>query len=161
MKILFVRHAAAVDHENFKGASDLDRPLTKEGRSKAETVFKRLAEVYHKPGIILSSEAVRARQTAEILAKCLGNNEVVTTNILNPGCCIESFEEMVKMHIKKYESMAVVGHEPDFSGIISALVSDGSLRIDVKKASCIEVDVNSILKGVLTFAIPPKWMIHE
>ena len=160
MKILFVRHAAAVDHGDFKGGGDLDRPLTKEGRSKAEAAFKRLAEVYHKPGGILSSEAVRARQTAEILGKCLGDTEVVTTNLLNPGCTIDSFKEILKTYAKKYESMAVVGHEPDFSEIISALVSDGSLRIEVKKASCIEVDVNSIFKGVLTFAVPPKWMIQ-
>ena len=160
MKILFVRHAAAVDHGDFKGNSDLGRPLTKEGRSKAEAVFKRLAETYHKPGIIVSSEAVRARETAEILSQCLGGTEIVTSNLLNPGCYIDSFKEIVKPYIKKYESMAVVGHEPDFSGIISALVSNGSLRIEVKKASCIEVDINSIFKGVLTFVIPPKWMIH-
>ena len=157
MKILFVRHAAAVDHGDFK---DLDRPLTKEGRSKAEAAFKRLAEVYHKPEGIISSEALRARETAEILGKCLGNTEVVTINRLNPGCTIDSFKEIMKSYAKKYESMAVVGHEPDFSEIISALVSDGSLRLEVKKASCIEVDVNSIFKGVLTFVIPPKWLIR-
>ena len=157
MKILFVRHAAAVDHGNF---NDLERPLTKEGRSKAEAIFKKLAEIYDTPAVVITSEALRARQTAEILVQCLGNAEVIVNNLLNPGCRIDSFKEIVKMYIKKCDSIAVVGHEPDFSEIISALVSDGSLRIEVKKASCIEVDVNSILKGVLTFAVPPKFMMN-
>ncbi len=160
MKILFVRHAAAVDHGDFKGGGDLDRPLTKEGRSKAEAAFKTLAERYPKPGIIISSEAVRARQTAEIFSKCFGNTEVVTSNQLNPGCPINSFKEIVRPYVNEYDSIAVVGHEPDFSEIISALVSDGSLRIEVKKASCIEVDMTSLFKGVLTFVIPPKFIIH-
>ena len=65
MKILFVRHAIAADPPDFRDASDLARPLTAEGRRKARRVFQALARFYDPPDLIVSSDATRARQTAD------------------------------------------------------------------------------------------------
>jgi len=54
------------------------------------------------------------------------------------------------------EVVVVVGHEPDFSKILAEVVAGGTLRVEVKKASCIEVDMNTLGKGQLQALLPPR-----
>lgn len=159
MKVLLVRHAAAMDKGEFSGP-DLLRPLTDDGRTKAKAAFKALAGVYPAPQLIISSKAVRARETADILRECLGGPAVVETDLLNPGADCKRFRKALADLAPKHEYVAVVGHEPDFSSIIGHACADGMLRIDVKKASCVEVDLNrSLGKGELKAVYPPGALI--
>ena len=51
----------------------------------------------------------------------------------------------------------MVGHEPDFSLIIgTALTGGGILYLNVKKASCIEVELGREGRGELRSMITPK-----
>ena len=154
MKILFVRHAAA---EEFSASgNDLSRELTDEGRKKAQKAFKGLSSLYESLDLIITSKAVRARQTAKLLAEAFKCSTINEVDALNPGCAYPVFKKIMKDHAQKKEIIAVVGHEPDFSRIIAAITSDGSLHIDVKKASCVEIEMNSICRGELKALIPPK-----
>ena len=56
--------------------------------------------------------------------------------------------------------LAVVGHDPDFSELVSQLTAGGGLRLDFKKAACVEVDVTSMdpFQGVLKAILPPRIM---
>jgi phosphohistidine phosphatase len=74
MRILFIRHAAAANKAAFIG-SDLNRPLTDEGRKEAQKMFKALANLYPQPNLIISSKAMRARETAEIFCACFGKTK--------------------------------------------------------------------------------------
>ena len=155
MRVLFIRHAAAADKSGF-GGSDMDRPLTDDGRDEARRMFKALARVYPRLDAVVSSQAVRARETADILSACFGKVGVAETALLNPGCSWKEFRKVLGEVDRKHECIAVVGHEPDFSSILGAVVAGGQLRIDVKKASCIEADINSIGKGELKLVLTPK-----
>jgi len=155
MKILFIRHSAAEDRFAFQG-HDLDRKLTDAGRKKAEKAFSTVANLYPEIELIISSEAVRARETAEILYRAVPNAKLKTMNLLNPGADFTSFRHLMKKIGFKHEAIALVGHEPDFSSIIAGITADGHLRINVKKASCIVVDVNTLCKGELLVSIPAK-----
>ena len=69
-RLTLMRHADA----QWKDAqvADFDRPLTRRGNSEAEAMSRRLAELSLVPSLLVNSSAVRARQTAEIVARELG-----------------------------------------------------------------------------------------
>jgi phosphohistidine phosphatase len=52
--------------------SDFDRPLNRRGTCEAEAMSRRLVELKLIPTILLASSAVRAQQTADIVARELG-----------------------------------------------------------------------------------------
>jgi len=153
MRVLFVRHAAAEDRAS--SGSDLDRRLTDEGRDDARAMFTSLSKLYPQPNLIISSKARRARETAKIFSLCFGKTEVIESDQLNPGCGFKEFRTLMG-GLAGRELVVFVGHEPDFSNILGQIIGDGGLRIDVKKASCIEVDINSICKGELKLVLTPK-----
>lgn len=159
MKLLFVRHAKAMERDMFLGADDLLRPLTEEGRKKARNGFGALARFYQKPMAILTSKAVRAIETAEILNDAFGGDvEIIQTPLLNPGASIEELKEIVIPKFDEERCLAIVGHEPDFSFIISQLISKDDVAIEVKKASVIEIEIDRYFHGELRFMIPPKFL---
>jgi phosphohistidine phosphatase SixA len=133
--------------------------LTEEGRKKSRNGFRALAKFYQKPLCIVTSMAMRAVETAEILNDAFGGNvEMIQTPLLNPGATAEGVNELL---IPKYDEngcVAIVGHEPDFSLIISQLISKDDVALDIKKASIIEVNVDRYFHGELRFMIPPKFL---
>ena len=155
MKVLFIRHAAAADKAASSG-SDMDRPLTDEGREDARRMFKALASLYPEPNLVISSNALRARETAELFCSYFGGLKPNESSLLNPGCGFKEFRKLVAELAGRPDLMVVVGHEPDFSSILGHIIGAVGLRIDVKKASCIEVDINSICKGELRLMLTPK-----
>ena len=154
MKILFVRHAIAVDPMEFNG-DDLGRPLTEEGVFKARRLFKMLARFYEAPELIVSSNAVRARQTAGLLAEIFPKADRAHTPEFNPGADHRVLVHWLRGLDHTWERVAVVGHEPDISRMIAGAVAHGGLNIEVKKAACIEVDCNRLGRGELTLLLPP------
>jgi phosphohistidine phosphatase SixA len=69
MKVLLVRHASAGDRDTWSGEDGL-RPLDRRGHSQAEGIAGLLQPFA--PTVILSSAAVRCRQTVEPLGEALG-----------------------------------------------------------------------------------------
>jgi phosphohistidine phosphatase len=155
MRVLLIRHSAAAD-KAVLSKSDMDRPLTEEGREEAHKMFKAVSGLYPKPNLIVSSQAARARETAEIFCSCFGKPKRIESELLNPGCNFKDFQKLMAGLSGRPEWVVVVGHEPDFSQILGQILADGCLRIDVKKASCIEVDVNGLCKGELKLMLSPK-----
>lgn len=68
MRLTLLRHAQADDP--VSNQQDWDRPLTRRGLLDAKEMARRMKVAKQKPLLILSSPAVRARQTAETFAKC-------------------------------------------------------------------------------------------
>ena len=159
VKILFVRHAKAMDRKDFDGKNDLERPLTEEGVRDAIKAFRSFSKAYKKPEVILTSRAVRAVDTAQLLSKAFGDVPVKQIEAFNPGCTPAKFKKVVRQVAQDFVRMAIVGHEPDFSEVVSDMVSDGSLTLEVKKGSCIEVvwDIETD-HGTLTLLAPPGFL---
>jgi phosphohistidine phosphatase len=71
-----VRRLTLMRHANAQWKdpqiADFDRPLNRRGNSEAEAMSRRLVELKLIPTILLSSSALRARQTADIVARELG-----------------------------------------------------------------------------------------
>ena len=78
-------------------------------------------------------------QTAEILKDFYPNSVFTTSKLLNPGASFIDIEILLKEY-KDYENIALVGHEPDISEIVSKFIGGKYLNIDVKKSSVIELE---------------------
>lgn len=163
MKLLFVRHGIAMDRPEFEG-DDLERPLTEEGKRKAEKAFLGLARIYDDPELILHSPAKRARQTAALLAERFSRSELRESVLLGPGAGYASLLQCLAGLDEGLELVALVGHEPDFSEMISGLLQSsresgerpGFLHLDLRKASCAEVELHAPGAGELRSLLAPK-----
>lgn len=158
MRILFVRHAEAVEYSDYDGP-DMDRPLTGKGRRTMKLVARSLAQRFDRPDRILCSKAERARATAEMISEAFGGLEVEERSELNPGAAPAIWPRMLNEGWKKEEGLLVlVGHEPDLSTVISSLVGDGHLNMKMKKAACADVKLTSPTKGTLRALVDPSWI---
>ena len=116
MQLLIVRHAEAAS-----GEPDELRPLTPDGRAVARALGERLARDGIRPDAILTSPLLRARETAQELARTTGL-EPEADERLAPGATPESVREAAEEHGR---TVVVVGHQPDCSRIAAALTGGG------------------------------------
>jgi phosphohistidine phosphatase len=144
MKIYFIRHAHAISRIDFDG-DDLYRPLSEKGIQRAEKAFSRFSALFKKPDVIISSQAARAKETAEILRKYC-DCDLLEDPLLNPGADILNYESVIKTYDDDTDKIvAVVGHEPDMSKFISFYIAEGELYLTMKKGSICHVDNKSLM----------------
>ncbi len=112
VRLVIVRHAEAAS-----GEPDELRPLTSEGRDAARALGQRLASEGVRPDAVLTSPLLRARETAQELARPTGL-EAEPDERLAPGATAEAVRAAVE---ERGETVIVVGHQPDCSRIAAAL----------------------------------------
>jgi phosphohistidine phosphatase len=115
VRVYLVRHAKAAP-----GTPDELRPLTTAGREHARAIGQRLEEGGVRLDAVLSSPLLRARETAEAIARPAGL-AAVTDDRLAPGATAQDVRAAVE---GRGELVAVVGHQPDL-GRIAAELGDG------------------------------------
>ena len=162
MNVYFLRHGIALE-PGAKGIKhDSERPLTPEGRQKLLQVAAALLALEISFDLILSSPYVRARQTAELIAKQLDYaNRLQLTENLRPGGSFRSLLQGIRRTKPLPASVLLVGHEPDLSMAASNLLSGSpEIHFELKKAGLIAVDAGSLAPGnaVLQFMLTPRQM---
>ena len=152
MELYFLRHGVAAD-VGPEGSGDAGRPLTAEGIKKMKEEARGLRRLDVRPDVLLSSPLVRARQTAEIVRHALGLDSRLV-DALAPGCDVAQLRDLLGEY-RSAERIMVVGHEPDFSDLISALT--GGSRIMLKKGGLARVDLETVSDGAgtLVWLLPP------
>ncbi|MEF3254252.1 MAG: histidine phosphatase family protein [Deferribacterales bacterium] len=134
MQIYFFRHAEAVDRTKWED-DDLKRPLTKNGIKSFKYFLKSIYKNLKKPDIIFSSEAERAKETAEIIGKYL-DSPISIDGRLNPGSDIMQYKLLIdEINEKGFKIVTIVSHEPDLSQYISFYLSDSNFSIKLKKGA--------------------------
>jgi len=161
MKLLVVRHAAAMEREEFAstGESDDLRPLTDKGKAEMRLVAEGLRSEVSALHVLATSPLVRARQTAEIIAEAygLGDSEVIDS--LKPGA---SFDEFVSWCAGRGDTkvIAVVGHEPHLGALTTWLLAGTSeSRIRFRKGGACLLDFDSQPErdsGTLNWLLTPR-----
>ena len=124
MDLILWRHAEAEE-----GGPDLERKLTAKGRRQAKHVAAWLLQRLPSKYTLLSSPAVRARQTADALAaRC-------TTNaLLAPGASVADVLETADWPRRK-GTVIVVGHQPTLGCVAAFLVGGSPIEWSIKKGS--------------------------
>ena len=114
MRLFLVRHAEAAP-----GEPDALRPLTPAGQATARSLAGRLAAEHL--DAVLSSPLLRARQTAEQIARA-ANLAAEVDERLAPGATAADVREAVS---GRGETVVTVGHQPDCSEIFLDLTGEG------------------------------------
>jgi len=118
MRVLLVRHAIAEDRVVWAERSGDDglRPLTADGRDKMKRVARGLVAIEPKIALLGTSPLVRARETAEILARAWGGIEPVETPLLAPGLAPATLSAWL-VRQRPAGTAVLVGHEPDLGEV--------------------------------------------
>ena len=150
MQLYFLRHGEA-DWPGWTKPDD-ERPLTDFGKKEVRQVATFLNRLKVKPDLIVTSPLPRALQTAEIAAEQL-KTKLRQDEALEPGFGISQLGTVLKRHSSKV--LMLVGHEPDFSSVISALTG-GFIKMSKAGVALIDFDPETE-KGRLLWLFPPKF----
>jgi phosphohistidine phosphatase len=144
MNLYFLRHAIAVPR-GTPGFKDENRPLTKDGVRKMKEVARGMRALKLRLDRIVTSPWLRAKQTAEIVAKTF-HQEVEIWRSLIPS---EDPRQLIAALRKSSdENLLLVGHEPHLSQFISVLISGGpDTQIEFKKGGLCMVSSDDLIYG--------------
>jgi phosphohistidine phosphatase len=161
MELLVIRHGEAMDKEEFAktGKSDDLRPLTSAGMEEMKEIARAIRELVKKIDLLATSPLVRAVQTAEIIGAAydIPVNETITA--LSPDSEPEEFEKWCA-DLEDVKRIAVVGHEPHLTGLVSWLLTgEDDAIIELKKGGVCLLEFDSGIKsgsGILNWLMAPR-----
>ena len=151
-RLLILRHGIAVPHGSPDFADD-DRPLTPKGEKRMRQIGYGLKRCGLNIDRIVSSPLPRAYRTAEIVARVLGNPDLlVTADELRASETASSIAAWVAAQVD--EELMIVGHNPAFSELVGLLVAGKS------KGPLCELRRGGIAALAPRADDPTKWIIE-
>lgn len=153
MFLHLLRHAHAGDSTTW-GGPDEARPLTDKGRGQADRLGRFLVEQRFSSDLMLTSPKVRARQTADIVAKHLGLS-VIVDDRLGEVLEVATVDAILRDHHDPTAPI-LVGHDPDLSDLVASLCRAGAVRM--RKGALARIESERPLRdggGTLRWLIPP------
>jgi phosphohistidine phosphatase len=142
MKLFLIRHTEAIDYETESVRNDENRYITPKGRKISTTVFKALKEELAELDKVFTSPLVRSVQTAEILAVILKyKNDVEIANELTLPTPLSKVLQLLKRN-SIFKSIALVGHEPMMSELVSSFSDRKTYTVPFKKSGVCYIDFN-------------------
>lgn len=126
LRLTLVRHART--EPQVPGQEDWDRALEARGQHDAPQMARRLKEAHGRPDRILTSPAVRAITTANIMAKVLGVNAAKI--VQDERLYLASPKVMLQVIQESGESakhLMVVGHNPGITEFADQISGERSL----------------------------------
>ena len=153
MELLILRHADAV----YEAPSDFDRRLSEKGLRQAQEVAAFLKTHHCKPDVVLTSPAVRARTTADVVAREL-KVELIECPWAVPGMYSEDAIQELRA-FSRFERLLLVGHQPDLGELTARLIgTPNSERLHVRKATLIHLKMLGAGSAMLEAFIPCRLM---
>jgi phosphohistidine phosphatase len=148
-----LRHADAGDPSAWRG-DDAARPLSPKGVRQAKRLGRHLAAIGFDTDAIVSSPKRRARETADIVAAAL-DAEVRVDERLAGRFGVDDLAALLH-DAGGPQRPLLVGHDPDFSDVVSSLVG-GS--VSMRKGALARVDLDrdpAPGRGQLCWLLPPE-----
>jgi phosphohistidine phosphatase len=115
VRVILVRHADAE-----RGDPDELRVLSAKGREQSRRLGEALAADGVRPAAVLTSPLVRARETADAIARATGARAEPVQR-LAPGATLDDLRAAVA---GRGEPIVVVAHQPDCGRIAAELTGD-------------------------------------
>ena len=164
MNLYIVRHAIAIPRGTAGYDDDSQRPLTDAGRKKMKKIVDGLRQLDLELDAIVSSPYVRARDTAMILAKefNMKNKVSLSDSLIPPG----NFESLINEIREKYdvENLALVGHEPMLSSLVSWLsTGNTAMKVVLKKGGVAYLSSDNLYeqgRATLQWLLTPALMVE-
>lgn len=130
-----MRHATAEE----AGGSDATRPLSERGRREAREAGEAICQRDVRPAIVLTSPRIRARETAEIVARELGV-PVELREGLNCGATAAAYLDALRPD--EGRDVLVVAHNPEITAFACAL-SRQTISFRPSTVCCIDLTADS------------------
>jgi phosphohistidine phosphatase len=159
MDLYIMRHGIAED-QSHSGA-DRDRALTSEGIEKTKASAEALKNLGVEFNLILTSPYTRALETARIVAKALDCELKEFAPLAAGGNPDRVFQALTDLD-SKFESLLLVGHEPDLSRLISICLSGSEdLSLTMKKGGFCRLSCLKLAPGQarLEWLLAPKHLV--
>ena len=160
MELVLVRHAIAGERDPERWPDDCLRPLTKRGRRRFEAAARGLATLIPAVDVHLASPCRRAWDTAAILTDEAGWRDAEQCPPLAPGEATAGMLPVLK-DCAGAGRVALVGHEPRLSELVSLLVTGESwrLRLDLKKGGAVVLRMAEAVEAgsaTVVALLPPR-----
>lgn len=124
-RIYLMRHAKS--GWAAPGQRDFDRTLDDEGYDEAEIICDLAADRSYRPDIVVSSTAVRCRQTADAVRRAFpGDLEFRFIDALYNAPLDSYLEILASLH--SFSSVMVIGHNPAMEEILGKLIGIDALN---------------------------------
>ncbi|GAB4527676.1 MAG: histidine phosphatase family protein [Anaerolineae bacterium] len=144
--ILILRHAKSDWGDQYR--TDFDRPLARRGLADAPRMGEVLALFECVPDRILSSPALRARQTAELVAEACGYRKSIHWEDTFYGGTSQDLVAALQRLPEAIERPMLVGHNPTVEETVALLLgqeggpgADFPIRIPTAGLVCLDVDI--------------------
>lgn len=117
-RLYLLRHAKSAWAS--PGERDFARTLDDEGFAQAEIIADKAADRNYRPDKVISSTAVRCRQTAEAIRRAMDHEmELVFSDTLYNAPC-ETYLEIISTN-RDSSALMLIGHNPAMEEILDAL----------------------------------------
>ena len=153
MLLDLLRHADAGDPDAWD-RPDAERPLSDKGRKQARRLGDHLAAIGFQAKAIITSPKVRAAETAELVAEKIDGK--VTTDQRLAGSLDLDIIEAILTDAGDPEEAMLVGHDPDFSELLSVLCA--AADVTMRKGALARIEIDRPLRaggGTLRWLVPP------
>ncbi len=118
-KLFIIRHAKS--DQSFFG-NDFERPLNERGKQDAPMMAKRLREKINKIDALVSSPAIRAKETAELFAENLNlpKEDILFVSALYQAPANVFYDEIAALP-DTLQSVAIFSHNPGITYFVNSL----------------------------------------
>ncbi|NPA30237.1 MAG: histidine phosphatase [Epsilonproteobacteria bacterium] len=146
--------------------ADMERELSAKGREAAKTIASYLLLKGIEPDLILSSCAMRAQQTAEIVANPWEEEKPVAFFNELYQSSVERMLEMIAVQDDETQTLFLIAHAPQIHELAHRLTHEAILKFPAGGVACVELPIESweetLKEGVgrLEFFIYPKQFKH-
>ena len=136
LELLIVRHAKS--DWNASHAEDHQRPLAPRGERAARRLGRYLAEIARQPQHVLSSSAVRARNTVQLAAEAGAWSCNIEIRDALYGASVDGWLREVATVAPGVERLLVAGHEPTCSEVVRRLTG-ARARMPTAAIACVRL----------------------
>ena len=139
--LLILRHAKA---QPDAPDGDHARELTERGQRNAAAMGAYIQAQIGTPDAIITSDATRAEQTAEIVARALGYTGTLTVVPRIYEADLNTLLALVRSILDEVDTAIIVGHNPGFEELAEALAGDPDegVRLPTAGLAVLEFDVD-------------------
>lgn len=138
-RLIVMRHAKSA--WDTDASTNRERPLNKRGRRDAPRIARRLADLGWAPDLVLSSDALRTRQTWELMREGLGPVDARFLSSLY-GAGVRTVRAELAEVPDETAAVMVLGHNPGweevvqhFSGRAERLTTANAALLDLEAVS--------------------------
>jgi phosphohistidine phosphatase len=138
--LLVLRHAKT---QSDAPAGDRARELTERGHRNAMAMGAYIHNLIGTPDAIITSDATRARQTAEIVAPAVDLAAPLTVEPRIYAADLETLLAVVRRIPDEVQTAIIIGHNPGFEELAAALAGnpEHDVRLPTSGLAVLELDI--------------------